>query len=403
MLGNGDVRISYVVAGETVAALPQRRRRRVRLRRGRHRRPSRRCSARCRSARATTWCSRARSTHRWVPAGAEPLRCYAIEANSHIAPPKRYLSRFGQLLEHAPYCERDLHGPASRSPRDGTDVEVLVKHRGSRGIAGTRLRRPPTRSTSSAGTAASTPTRSTSTTSSRSPAGCTSRRRCTRSSRARTSWSATSCRARSTTTRCRSRCPTTTPTSTPTRSCSTSAATTRPAAARASGRARSACTRAATPTARSPARSSARSACGGFDELAVMVDTFRPLELGEAGRRARRRRLRLDLVGPRAGSVTCWTCSTCRPRPAPRRWDGQVPVGPSPRGAPARGPRSITSRARHPATGAARPGARVRLSSRGRSVPVITGITRRSRPRNGSGRFRDVDDVEDGSGSGAGT
>ncbi len=49
------------------------------------------------------------TTHRWVP--AEPSRLYAIEANSHIAPPKRYLSRYGQLLEHAPYCERDLYGP----------------------------------------------------------------------------------------------------------------------------------------------------------------------------------------------------------------------------------------------------------------------------------------------------
>ena len=57
-----------------------------------------------------------RSTdHRWVP--AEPSRLYAIEANSHIAPPKRYLSRFGQLLEHAPYCERDLHGPGESFAR----------------------------------------------------------------------------------------------------------------------------------------------------------------------------------------------------------------------------------------------------------------------------------------------
>jgi homogentisate 1,2-dioxygenase len=78
------------------------------------------------------------TTHRWVPVGPEPLRLYAIEANSHIAPPKRYLSRFGQLLEHAPYCERDLHGPAQPLLVDGTDVEVLVKHRGSRGITGTR-------------------------------------------------------------------------------------------------------------------------------------------------------------------------------------------------------------------------------------------------------------------------
>jgi homogentisate 1,2-dioxygenase len=78
------------------------------------------------------------TTHRWVPTGSEPLRLYAIEANSHIAPPKRYLSRYGQLLEHAPYCERDLHGPTEPLLVDGEDVEVLVKHRGSRGLTGTR-------------------------------------------------------------------------------------------------------------------------------------------------------------------------------------------------------------------------------------------------------------------------
>src|ERR687897_1838493 len=75
--------------------------------------------------------------HRWVP--AEPSRLYAIEANSHIHPPKRYLSRFGQLLEHAPYCERDLHGPTETFEAEGSDVEVLVKHRTSAGIVGTRL------------------------------------------------------------------------------------------------------------------------------------------------------------------------------------------------------------------------------------------------------------------------
>src|SRR3954454_5702710 len=51
------------------------------------------------------------TTHRWIPTGDEPVRLYAIEANSHISPPKRYLSKYGQLLEHSPYCERDLHGP----------------------------------------------------------------------------------------------------------------------------------------------------------------------------------------------------------------------------------------------------------------------------------------------------
>lgn len=79
------------------------------------------------------------TTHRWVP--AELSRLYAIEANSHISPPKRYLSRFGQLLEHAPYCERDLHGPDEPFVVDGVDVEVLVKHRGPgpSGIVGSRL------------------------------------------------------------------------------------------------------------------------------------------------------------------------------------------------------------------------------------------------------------------------
>ncbi|GAA2775733.1 homogentisate 1,2-dioxygenase [Saccharopolyspora taberi] len=79
------------------------------------------------------------TTHRWVPRGDEPLRTYCIEANSHITPARRYLSKFGQLLEHAPYCERDLHGPGEPLLAEGTDVEVLVKHRGSGGtIVGTR-------------------------------------------------------------------------------------------------------------------------------------------------------------------------------------------------------------------------------------------------------------------------
>ncbi|MDQ3105067.1 MAG: homogentisate 1,2-dioxygenase [Actinomycetota bacterium] len=85
------------------------------------------------------------TTHRWLPdTGSGPTRAYAIEANSHLAPPKRYLSRFGQLLEHAPYCERDLHGPGEPLLAEGDEVEVLVKHRGSGphsqgGLVGTRM------------------------------------------------------------------------------------------------------------------------------------------------------------------------------------------------------------------------------------------------------------------------
>jgi homogentisate 1,2-dioxygenase len=79
------------------------------------------------------------TTHRWLPTGEEPLRTYAVEANSHITPPKRYLSRYGQFLEHAPYCERDLRGPAEPLLAEGTDVEIYVKHRGDGpgGLTGT--------------------------------------------------------------------------------------------------------------------------------------------------------------------------------------------------------------------------------------------------------------------------
>ncbi len=88
------------------------------------------------------------TTHRWVPSAppdqqgdGEVSRLYAIEANSHIAPPKRYLSRFGQFLEHSPYCERDLFAPVEPLVESGTDVEVLVKHRGDgpSGLVGSRM------------------------------------------------------------------------------------------------------------------------------------------------------------------------------------------------------------------------------------------------------------------------
>jgi homogentisate 1,2-dioxygenase len=82
------------------------------------------------------------ATHRWVPGGSRPLLAYCIEASSHIGPARRYLSRFGQLLETAPYCERDLHGPVEMLAAEGTDVAVLVKHRGPEGITGTRYVHP---------------------------------------------------------------------------------------------------------------------------------------------------------------------------------------------------------------------------------------------------------------------
>ncbi len=66
--------------------------------------------------------------HRIVPQG-RPVRMLTIEATGHIGPPKRYLSVRGQFLEHAPYCERDQRAPESPLIIDETDAEVFVKHR----------------------------------------------------------------------------------------------------------------------------------------------------------------------------------------------------------------------------------------------------------------------------------
>lgn len=75
--------------------------------------------------------------HRIVPRGR--ARIYAIEANSHISPPRQYLSKNGQLLEHAPYCERDFRLPSAPRVEEVNDVDIYIKHRGpgSGGLAGT--------------------------------------------------------------------------------------------------------------------------------------------------------------------------------------------------------------------------------------------------------------------------
>jgi homogentisate 1,2-dioxygenase len=68
--------------------------------------------------------------YRVVPTSDSPLRMLTVESTGHIGPPKRYLSVRGQFLEHAPYCERDLRGPGEPLLVDGTEVEVIVQQRG---------------------------------------------------------------------------------------------------------------------------------------------------------------------------------------------------------------------------------------------------------------------------------
>ncbi len=58
-------------------------------------------------------------------------RLLYLESPTEIVAPRRYLNDYGQLLEHAPYGNRDLHAPEFAEPRsDGGDFVVHVKARG---------------------------------------------------------------------------------------------------------------------------------------------------------------------------------------------------------------------------------------------------------------------------------
>jgi homogentisate 1,2-dioxygenase len=74
----------------------------------------------------------ASTTHRFVVSGdatAVPARVLFAEASGHVTIPARYLSTRGQLKEGSPYSERDLRGPATPLVVEGEDVEVIVRHR----------------------------------------------------------------------------------------------------------------------------------------------------------------------------------------------------------------------------------------------------------------------------------
>ncbi|HLO83275.1 MAG TPA: homogentisate 1,2-dioxygenase [Chitinophagaceae bacterium] len=58
-------------------------------------------------------------------------RLFIVESFSPIRFPKRYQSRFGQLLENSPFCERDLRLPANLVTHDVTgDHLIRVKKKG---------------------------------------------------------------------------------------------------------------------------------------------------------------------------------------------------------------------------------------------------------------------------------
>jgi homogentisate 1,2-dioxygenase len=53
-------------------------------------------------------------------------RLFIVESFSPIRYPKRYLSKYGQLLEHAPYCERDIQTPQNLKTIDQKG-EFIIK------------------------------------------------------------------------------------------------------------------------------------------------------------------------------------------------------------------------------------------------------------------------------------
>jgi homogentisate 1,2-dioxygenase len=68
---------------------------------------------------------------RILPDTGVEQRMLVIEAWGHIEPPSRYLNRYGQLLEHAPYCERDIRPPEELIAHDEEgEFEIRVKARG---------------------------------------------------------------------------------------------------------------------------------------------------------------------------------------------------------------------------------------------------------------------------------
>jgi homogentisate 1,2-dioxygenase len=77
-------------------------------------------------------------THRFVVVDG-PVRALVIESvGSHVRPPARYLSPGGQFLEGSLYCERDIRGPVAPLLAAEGPTDVLVRRRAAVGTTVTR-------------------------------------------------------------------------------------------------------------------------------------------------------------------------------------------------------------------------------------------------------------------------
>lgn len=72
-----------------------------------------------------------RGTIYQIEFATEVNRLFITESFSPIRFPKRYLSKYGQLLEHAPFCERDIRTPQNLQTHDEKgDFMVRTKKKG---------------------------------------------------------------------------------------------------------------------------------------------------------------------------------------------------------------------------------------------------------------------------------
>lgn len=60
----------------------------------------------------------------------EENRLFIVESYHPFRYPKRYINNMGQLLEHAPYCERDIRGPEELEVHDELgEFKVIIKRK----------------------------------------------------------------------------------------------------------------------------------------------------------------------------------------------------------------------------------------------------------------------------------
>ena len=58
----------------------------------------------------------------------DPMRVLILESRAAVETPKRYRNEFGQLLEHSPFCERDIRTPVLKDPVDKKgDYKINVR------------------------------------------------------------------------------------------------------------------------------------------------------------------------------------------------------------------------------------------------------------------------------------